>query len=706
MSHKIVELKVEGMNCNNCAMSLNRYLERQGFKDVYVNFQTREVRYDANGAAVSLEQIKKGIQRMGYQVVDEKTARTKSHWTLERKLLVSALLTLPLFLNHFLMMAGLHVPALETAWVQFLFCLPVYVIGFFHFGKSAWGSLKGGVPNMDVLIFVGSTAAFVYSLIGLVLGEADYIFFETAATIITLVLLGNLMEKRAVDQTTTAIDELGRLQTANAKKIMPSGALIELPLDQLAVGDRLQVNEGDNIPIDGLLLAGEAWVDESMLTGESEPLLKQIGSTLIGASLVTQGHLQMEVKAIGKDTVLHQMIELVKTAQQNKPSIQRLADRISAIFVPVVLGIALLTFLLSYGVFGISASAALMRAIAVLVISCPCAMGLATPTAVMVGVGRMARNGILVKGGDTLERITRIRKVVFDKTGTLTTGHFKLKNITYYDRDEPKINALIYLLEQHSSHPIAQTLGQEMAHRKRDSSVQLKNIKENRGEGLYAEDEQGNVYRLGSKRVLKPSDKSYNAQVFLTQNEQLLAALELSDEIKKEAGQAIDFLKKEGIEPILLSGDTLDKTQATAATLSIDRYFAEALPAQKLEKIDELARTGYVAMVGDGINDAAALSKAALGIALSNGSAAAIQSAQLVLLNGRLDRLKTAFSIGKHTVLTIRQNLFWAFAYNIVAIPVAALGFLNPMWGALFMAFSDVIVIGNSIRLKYKRLEH
>ncbi|HMQ49871.1 MAG TPA: cation-translocating P-type ATPase [Saprospiraceae bacterium] len=706
MSHKIVELKVEGMNCNNCAMSLNRYLERQGFKDVYVNFQTSEVRYDANESAVHLEQIKKGIQSMGFQVVEEDAPPMKKRWSLERKLWVSAMLTLPLFLNHFLMMAGIHVPALETPWVQFLFCLPVYAIGFFHFGKSAWGSLKGGIPNMDVLIFVGSTAAFVYSLIGLMLEQADYIFFETAATIITLVLLGNLMEKRAVDQTTTAIDELGRMQASKAKILMPSGVLVELPFEQLSVGDKLQVNEGDSIPIDGTLIVGEAWVDESMLTGESEPVLKQIGSTLIGASVVTQGHLQMQVSAIGKDTVLNQMIELVKTAQQNKPAIQRLADRISAIFVPVVLGIALLTFLLSYGFFGVTASEALMRAIAVLVISCPCAMGLATPTAVMVGVGRMARNGILVKGGDTLERITRIRKVVFDKTGTLTTGQFQLKNITYYDRDEPRINALIYTLEQHSSHPIAATLLKEMAHRRRDARIQLKNIKENRGEGLYAEDEEGHVYRLGSKRILKPSAATYNAQVFLTQNGQLLAALELSDEIKKEAGQAIDFLKKEGIEPILLSGDTEGKTKSTAAALSIDRYFAEALPAQKLEKLEALAREGHVAMVGDGINDAAALSKADIGIALSNGSAAAIQSAQLVLLNGRLDRLETAFSIGRHTVLTIRQNLFWAFAYNIVAIPVAALGFLNPMWGALFMAFSDVIVIGNSIRLKYKRLKH
>lgn len=700
MAHNIIELKVEGMTCVNCAASVTRFLERKGLKDVYVNFSTNEVRFVQGAQPVDLDAIKAGIQKLGYTVVEE--APERRWWNLERQLLLSSIFTAPLLLGHILMSVGIHLSLMHNNWLQFAICLPVFVIGVLHFGKSAWnGLIRTGVANMDVLIFVGSTAAFIYSLIGTILQAPNYIFYETAATIITLVLLGNWFEKRAVRQTTTAIGELTKLQVERAKRIMPSGTVVTLNRDEIQIGDLLQVNEGDKIPADGVIMAGQAFVDESMLTGESMPVEKAINDSVIEASLVKSGNLQMRVTAAGKDTVLSQMIELVKTAQQDKPAIQRLADKISAIFVPVVLSISLLTLLIGYFAFDLTFQKALINAIAVLVISCPCAMGLATPTAVMVGVGRMAKNGILVKGGTTLEVFSNIKNMVFDKTGTLTTGIFKIKNIEYYTPDQALVNALIYKLEQHSSHPIAQSLVAEMAASANSLEINGLKVEEHKGIGVHAQDAQGNTYRLVGHQLQQAVETLH---VALLKNEQLLASLELTDTLKPEAHAAIQSLQKAGINPVILSGDRQSRTAAIAQQLGITTFYAEKHPEEKLQIIEQLSESTATAMVGDGINDAPALAKATLGISLSNASHVAIQSAQIILLNGNLSHLPTALAIARHTVRTIKQNLFWAFAYNIVAIPIAALGFLNPMWGALFMAFSDVVVIGNSIRLKHKRV--
>lgn len=704
MKKNIITLEVSGMDCNNCAMSITRYLERKGLEEVFVNFQTKEVRFRQDEAALSMEEVKAGIHKLGFQVVEQEP--TAEWWTFERKLLISALFTAPLLVGHLLMMAGVHLPWLESAWVQFALCLPVYIIGFWHFGKSAYYSVLGGVLNMDVLIFTGSTAAFIYSLIGLYLQEPNYIFFETAATIITLVLVGNWMERKAVAKTTSAIEDLSQLQVETASKVMPSGTIVKIKKEEVTVGDILQVNEGDKIPADGRLLDGQVEVDESMLTGESLPVSKQAGDQLIGASVLVAGNLQMEVTAIGKDSVLEQMIELVKTAQQDKPDIQRLADRISAIFVPVVLVISLLTFVLGYYLFGFTAQGALMNAIAVLVISCPCAMGLATPTAVMVGVGRLARQGILVKGGQTLELLSRIRQMVFDKTGTLTTGQFKLKEIDYHGSDPRLVHSLIHKLEQRSSHPLAQSLVTAMEDLPNGQSLSLQQIEEEKGLGVMALDEAGNRFEIGSARLLPDSTQaSAEHQVYLLQNKQLLASIALEDEIRPAAAVTISRLKGLGVEPVILSGDQSAKTAQVAKTLRVEHFEGEQLPAEKLSTIEQLRSQGLTAMVGDGINDAPALAKADIGISLGGASHVAIQSAEIILLKPQLNKLIDALVISRHTVKTIKQNLFWAFAYNIVAIPIAAAGYLNPMWGALFMAFSDVIVIGNSILLRSKRLK-
>ncbi|NRB46805.1 MAG: cadmium-translocating P-type ATPase [Saprospiraceae bacterium] len=704
MKKNIITLEVSGMDCNNCAMSITRYLERKGLEDVFVNFQTKEVRFRQDEALLTVEKVKAGIHKLGFQVIEEE--QLPSFWTFERKLLISAVFTTPLILGHFLMMAGVHIALLESAWVQFFLCLPVYVIGFLHFGGSAFRSLQERVLNMDVLIFTGSTAAFIYSIIGLYLQEPKYIFFETAATIITLVLLGNWMERKAVAKTTTAIEDLSSLKVEMASKVMPSGTIVRIKSEDLAVGDVLQVNEGDKVPADGRLLGGVVEVDESMLTGESFPVHKQKGDALIGASVLVAGNMQMEVTAIGNQAVLQQMIELVKTAQQDKPDIQRLADRISGIFVPVVLGISMLTFMLGHFVFGLATQAALMNAIAVLVISCPCAMGLATPTAVMVGVGRMAKQGILVKGGQTLELLSNLKQIVFDKTGTLTTGNFRLKDIKYHQQNQNKVHSLIHELEQRSSHPLAQSLVQAMEDLPNGHSLSLREIEERKGLGVEARDEVGNHYQIGSARLLpEGSQASSEHQVYLLENKELLASIALEDELRPAAAATISRLKGIGVETVILSGDRQEKTANVAASLQVDHFQGEQLPEEKLATIEQLRSKGLTAMVGDGINDAPALAKADVGISLGGASQAAIQSAEIVLLKPKLDKVFEALVISKHTVKTIRQNLFWAFAYNVVAIPIAAAGYLNPMWGALFMAVSDVIVIGNSILLRSKNLK-
>ncbi len=703
MANKIVELKVEGMDCNNCANSIARFLERKGMEEVFVSFQTKEVRFRRNDDLLPLPEAVQGIQRLGYTVVDD--GQPKPFWNLERRLLLSAVFTSPLLLSHLLMAVGLHAAWMHNGWVQLALTAPVYLVGGLHFVRSAVSSLRSGVPNMDVLIAVGSTAALVYSLVGLLLQQPDYYFFETAASIITLVLLGNWLEHRAVAQTTTAIAELTSLQAPVARKWTPSGALVSLPVDQVRAGDILQVYEGDKIPADGRVLEGAGQVDESMLTGESLAVDKRTGDSVIGASVLVGGNLRIEVSAAGRDTVLSRMIELVKTAQQDKPPIQRLADRISAVFVPVVLLISLATLLLAYWVFGLGFQQALLNAIAVLVISCPCAMGLATPTAVMVGVGRLARQGILIKGGQTIEIFSRIRRFVFDKTGTLTNGNFDVRNVNYLGNNQQEVNAVLYAMEGHSNHPIAHSLLKWLSLQPKEGGVLLREIREDKGVGLSATDGMGRIYQLGSARILPKGMVVPSGQVYLLRDGELLAVVELMDELKEEAAEVIGYLQKHGLETVVLSGDTVDKTRDVAQALSIDEFYGAQLPEDKLSQISALSGEKPTAMVGDGVNDAPALARATLGVSLSNASQAAIESAQVVLLNGRLDALPKAIGIARATVLTIKQNLFWAFIYNIVAIPVAAMGYLNPMWGALFMAFSDVVVIGNSIRLKYKRID-
>lgn len=713
-SAEIVELRVEGMDCNNCATSIQRFLERKGLVDVMVNFQTKEVRYRRNDAQLNDTDVRAGIAKLGFTVVDEDASGEPRQraWLARRRLLICALLTAPLLIGHLLMTLGVHFGLMHNGWLQLALAGPVYLIGGLHFGRSALSGLRERILNMDVLIFLGATAAFVYSLVGLYWQNPDYYFFETAATIITLVLIGNWLEARAVARTTTAIGALTELQEETATVVTQSGTLVTIPTPEVRVGQELRVNTGDKVPLDGQILEGSVSANEAMLTGESAPVTREVGESLLGGSIIHTGQARLRVTAGYRDGTLARIIELVKTAQADKPELQRLADRISAIFVPVVIGLAILTFLIGWLTGYASPTQALMNAIAVLLISCPCAMGLATPTAVMVGVGRLARMGVLIRGGSTVETFAGIQRMVFDKTGTLTTGDLRVKDLTFHQESDPAaIRRLLYALEGHSSHPIAASVREfleqspmvdpeSLGYRQLAGKL---NVREEAGLGLRASNDRGDNFYLGTGRGVPGVDTPENAAVVLVKNDTLLATFALEDDVRPGAGALVQSLSDGGIESILLTGDRRAKAEAVAGELGIKTVLAEQLPAQKLAHIARLSEDKPTAMVGDGINDAAALSRANLGISLGGASAAALDAAQVVLLRDDLELLTEGHKVAALTLKTIRESLFWAFSYNIVAIPLAALGYLNPMWAALFMAFSDVVVIGNAIRLKRRK---
>ncbi len=704
-------LHIEGMDCANCANGITKSLQKNGMENVYVDFATGEACF-YNPDKSKLQPAIKNIEGLGYKVIDsiQKEQNEGKMSAIEKRFYFTLPFTVVLFFSHMIFPPDF---ILNNAYIQFILCVPVSIIGIMQFGKSALGSVKIGVPNMDVLIFIGSTAAFIYSIFGIYLFRNshevhNYLFFETAATIISLVLLGNLLEQRSVKQTTTAIKDLSALHVSSAKIIslqLGKEVVSEIPYKDIPVGALLQVNTGDKIPVDGEIYAGDISIDESMITGESIPVEKTIGDKVIGGTIAVNGNIRMRAETVGNDTVLYKIIDMVKKAQQAKPDIQKLGDKVSAIFVPVVLGISILTFLISTLAFHISVQESLMHSIAVLVISCPCAMGLATPTAVMVGIGRAAKNGILIKGGNTLEEFAKIKNIVFDKTGTLTTGEFKISNIECIgDIEEQEVKDILFQLEQHSSHPIAKSVVKEL--KGITTLKKFKSVSEEKGTGVSASDDANNEYMIGSFKIASTLTTNSSHSIYVLKNKQLIATVDLEDALKLNVKETMESLHQSGITTIMLSGDNKKKCDDLGKKIHINKVYSEQLPAQKLEIIEKLRSEGSTAMVGDGVNDAPSLAKANVGISLSNATQVAIQSAQIILLkNNDLKALTEAHLISKHTLITIKQNLFWAFFYNVIAIPFAAMGFLNPMIGALSMAFSDVIVIGNSIRLKSKKLK-
>ena len=704
-----VQWKVEGMTCANCALSINKYLEKQGAKDVRVNAINGDVSFEINDTTAQ-QKIAKGVEGLGYKVVGEKLAAEKKTTPFLKTNLQRFLFCLPFTVILMLhMIPGLHIQWLMNPWIQLALCLPVFIVGMRHFGRSAIKSLRSGIPNMNVLISIGAASAFMYSLIGAVMNWGhEYLFFETAATIITLVFMGEHLEDSTVRSTQRALKGLVKSQKVMANMIAFDDQHQELvfPVEntQLRVGDLILIKTGEQVPADCKILWGDVMVNEALITGESVPVNKTKKGILIGGSIIEQGTAKAQVTAVGADTVLSNIVNLVKQAQGEKPPVQQLADRISAIFVPAVLIIATLTLIINWMVLG-AFTPAMMRSIAVMVIACPCAMGLATPAAIAVGLGRAARSGVLFRNAKSLELFKDIQQAVFDKTGTLTTGEFQIADFRFEQVDETTFKSIVYSLEKYSNHPLARSIAREW---REAGEIRWKTIEEIKGQGMQAMDADGHQYQAGSYAIAAHLTKDDSHNIYVIRNNQLIGWLDLQDEIRPEAKRVIDYLKAKRIKTILLSGDRYAKSQKIADVLGMDVVIAEQTPEQKLQTVAQLTKEAPTVMIGDGINDAPALAKATIGISMSDASQMAMQSAGVVLMNNGLNKLPLALGLGKHTYLTIKQNLFWAFAYNIVAIPVAAVGLLGeygPTYGALIMGLSDVVLAVNSVRLFVKKVD-
>lgn len=711
---KTYATKVDGMTCGNCALTISKILEKKGASNIAANAASGDVSFTVQ-EDTDVNKMYDAIDDMGYKVQRADDAEAVGHNHTEHTdkttvyLIISAILTIPLLAHMFSDWHLLHDP-----WVQLALATPVYIIGIMQFGVSAIRSLRHGIPNMDVLIIIGASAAYIYSLIGMFVYTADvhnYLFFETTASIITLVMFGNWLEHKTVKSTTAAIDELAQLQPQKARIVMTDSigkeTISEIDSKYVKAGDIILVNTGDSIPVDGRIVKGDAQVDERMITGESLPVHKVIDDNVVGGTIIEDGSLRVEATAVGSSSVLSNIIRMVREAQGQKPPLQKLADKISAIFVPVVLGIAILTMVVSYFFLDTGFENAMMRAIAVMVISCPCAMGLATPAAVAVGLGRAARNGMLIKGGDTLQRLKTIKNIVFDKTGTLTTGELQVESYLAQNLSDDEFKSIVVGIEQNSSHPIAKSIVAQWSNIDAHTFEQSREIK---GKGIEATDKEGNVWQLGSYKWLHSNNDRSGLDVFqhydlyLYKNYEFAGAIRIADALRPDAEQTIRELKEMGYHTILLSGDRKEKCENIAEKLGIDEVYSEHSPEQKNDKLDELVATQPTAMVGDGINDAPALARATVGISLSESTQIAIQSANVILSNNQLSTLPRAIRLGIYTERTIKTNLFWAFIYNIIAIPVAAAGLLRPTYGAGIMALSDVVLILNSLFLGVRSL--
>lgn len=720
MDHQI-EWKVRGMTCTNCAMSVDKQLKSLGLQGVEVDFMQALVRFQHKEEEnVSLQKIQDAVQGLGFKVEKNEAAATGQTPPLTERLLGTPLkrfifcliFTIPLWLHMLLPLQILHQPAF-----QLVLSLIVLLIGLNYLGRSAWHSLRSKVANMNVLVILGALAAFGYSLYGTLTGQAEnFLFYETSATIITLVFMGNWLESRTVEKTQASIKSLMLQQTIQANMLTygadGSESVFQVSSEDLKVGDLILIKSGELVPMDAKILSGEVEVDESILTGESIPVHKDKGATLIGNSQVVSGNVKAYITATGKDTVLQHMLRLVEKAQQQKAPMQILADKISAIFVPAVLALAALGFLLNYFMGGAGLTDSLMRAIAMLVIACPCAMGLATPAGIAVGLGRATKKGILIKNAHALENFQKIKTIVFDKTGTLTTGNLQIDKFQSTSAiDDEAFKQILFALEKYSGHPLATAIVQSFKPATPTAApVSFKKVEEIKGEGMRGITKDGVTYYAVSARKAKALTAGSNTAIdprhhlYLVRETEILGSVSFKDEIRAEAPATITALKKAGFQTYLISGDSDENCQTVAQTLGIDQVYSEQTPEQKQQAVGQIRAKSPVAMVGDGINDSPALAEATVGISLSSASQIAMQTADVLLIREGIGNLPLALGLGKHTYITIQQNLIWAFAYNVFALPIAGLGLLSPSFAALAMGLSDVVLGFNSIRLNWKKV--
>ena len=696
---------MSGLHCTNCALSIEKHLSRVGVDNPSVDFASGRTSFTLHDPK-KLPEIIHSITKLGYSVAESPDSHDhhERDTVLYIKTIISGVLTLPMLAGMFLSIHVLHDPI-----VQAVLATPVFIIGILHFGSSGLRSLRAGVANMDVLIAAGILAAYVASIITLTFGLShDLLFFEAVGSIVTFVLIGHLLEELAVKKTTSAIEDLSQLQPQELRRLLiqenGSEALETIPLSELRVGDLIQINSGDRSPTDGIITRGTGSFDESMLTGESLPVDHGQGDKIIGGTVLVSGSVVVKTTVVGDDTTLAGIIRLVREAQQRKPSIQRISDAVSAVFVPTVLSISLAAFIIGVVFFDVTLAQALVRSLAIVVVACPCAMGLATPTAIMVALGRAARSGILIRGGDTLERLGQVKHIAFDKTGTLTIGALRVKQFrTHNGIDKTLARSIIVALQRASSHPIAQAIVRDL-----QSSelypVKLSAIVETKGVGLEACGEDGESYQCGGRNLAHKLGLQLFDDIMLLKDGVVVASLTLYDEVRPEASSVVSQIEQLSCGVSLISGDTIEKCREVATVVGIHNVHAQQLPDQKLALVRALQTQTPVAYVGDGINDAPTLAEAAVGVSLSSGSDIAMQSAQVLLTGGSISALPSAIRLSRLTVSTIKQNLFWALVYNIATVPLAASGYISPLAGALLMTFSDLVIVGNSLRIKFRKI--
>ncbi|MBT6774003.1 copper-translocating P-type ATPase [Candidatus Woesearchaeota archaeon] len=726
---KKTNIKISGMTCASCATIINKALTKEtGVKSANVNFSTEKATIEFNEKQTDEQKLIKTIKKKGYSgyVSKEKDFKNEQRKTkdelkkLRNKVILSAIFAIPAFiLGMFFMKTPLF--AFQD-YIMWALATPIQFYIGWQFYQGSWMALKNKSANMDSLVALGTSAAYFYSVY-VVLSGIGHQYFEASAVLITLVIFGKYLEAKAKGRTSEAISKLMKIGAKTAT-VIRNRKEMKIPIDKVQEGDIVIVKPGEKVPVDGVITEGHSTLDESLVTGESIPVEKKKGDPVIGSTINKVGSFRFKATKVGSETTLSRIIKLIEEAQTKKAPIQRFADAVSAYFVPIVIFIALLTFTVWFSIIKAEVGFAIIAAVAVLVIACPCALGLATPTAIMVGTGKGAKQGILIKGGDALETAHKLKYVVFDKTGTITKGQPEVTNLVVSKGlTEKKLLEIAGSIENSSEHPLAEAI----VNKAKAKKIKLKKItgfKAITGKGVKAKFNKKEYY-LGNLRLMV--ERKVNLSTFkkkietletegktamiLSEGKKVLGVIAVADEIKEDSPKAIRALQKLGIQVYMITGDNERTAKAIAKKAGIKNYFAEVLPGEKAKHVKKLQRKGKVAAVGDGINDAPMLAQADIGIAMGSGTDVAMETGSIVLMRDSLLDIPKAIKLSKMTMAKIRQNMFWALFYNVLGIPIAA-GVLYPWTGWLLspmiaggaMALSSVSVITNSLLLKRKRL--